>query len=142
MKINIAPKLFSAFLLVICLNAFFVVVVSKFSSLNNIASILKRQNEIKNKLLQISSLHVVQSKSRLIFREIGLDESAESFRKTGSQITLMIDTVLSNIRTVVILDSIVSNNNSNDPELLALRRSFSEKVSENNKKYNYYKQRH
>ena len=136
MKINIAPKLFSAFLLVICLNAFFVVVVSKFSSLNNIASILKRQNEIKNKLLQISSLHVVQSKSRLIFREIGLDESAESFRKTGSQITLMIDTVLSNIRTVVILDSIVSNNKTNDPELLALRKSFSEKVSENNKKYN------
>lgn len=136
MKITIATKLFLGFLVIICLNAFFVIVVSKFSSLNNIASILKSQNEIKNRLLQISSLHVTQAKSRLIFSEIGLQESAQGFKETGTRVTSMIDSVLSDIRTIIVLDSIVSDNDTIDSGLKQLRLSIDEKVAKNNKTYN------
>lgn len=136
MKFNIATKLFLGFLVIICLNALFVIIVSKFSSLNNIASILKSQNEIKNKLLQISSLHVTQAKSRLIFSEIGLEESAESFKETGKRVTSMIDSVLAGIRTIIVLDSIVSDNDTIDPGLKELRVSLDKNVAESNKNYN------
>lgn len=136
MKLNIATKLFLGFFLIICLNAFFVIIVSKFSSLNNIASILKSQNEIKNKLLQISSLHTTQSKSRLIFDEIRLAESAEKFKKTGAQITQMIDSVLTDIRTIIVLDSIVSDHDTIDPGLKELRASLDKNVAKNNTIYN------
>ena len=136
MKFNIATKLFLGFLVIIALNAFFVIIVSKFSSLNNITSILKSQNEIKNKLLQISSLHVTQAKSRLIFSEIGLVESAESFKETGTLVTSMIDSVLADIRTIIVLDSIVSDKDTIDHALQELRVSLDKNVAQNNKIYN------
>ncbi|MCI0474458.1 MAG: hypothetical protein L0Y76_12825, partial [Ignavibacteria bacterium] len=135
-RINIATKLFLGFLGIICLNAFFVLIFAKLSSLNNIASILKKQNEIKNIFLQVSSLHSQQERSRLIYSTIGKDESAENFKKTGSQINILLDSVFSGTRTILLLDSTVSTNKSYNPDLLFLKEKILNSISDNNTLYN------
>ncbi len=136
MKMNIATKLFLGFLVIICLNAFFVLIVSKLSLLNNIASIVKKQNEVKNILLQVGTLHATQERSRLIFGTIGKGESAENFRKSGEYATTMIDSVFRNLRTVIVLDSMVANTGATNPNLEKLIGITYREVVKNNSVYN------
>lgn len=136
MKITIATKLFLGFLVIICLNAFFVLVVSRLSSLNIIASILKRQNKAKNTLLRLENLHAKQGRSRLIYGRIGKDEFAENFKKTGAQTIVMIDSILYNLKVILELDSIVSEKHGYDPELLALIKTVNNNIVKHNSDYN------
>ncbi len=136
MKMNIATKLFLGFLVIICLNAFFVLIVSKLSLLNNIASIVKKQNEVRNILLQVGTLHATQERSRLIFGTIGKGESAENFRKSGLQATEMVDSVFKNLRTIIVLDSMVSNTGLRNYDLERLISITNQEVVKNNLVYN------
>ncbi len=135
-KIRIATKLFLGFLGIICLNVFFVLIVSKLSSLNSIASILKKQNEIKNNFLQISSLHSQQERSRLIYSTISKDESAENFLQKGVQINTILDSVLTSIDAILLLDSAVSAHKSYNPDILRLKETIEKNISVNSAKYN------
>jgi HAMP domain-containing protein len=85
--------LFLGFLAVILLNFFYVFVVNQLTDLNSIASILKRQDEAKNKLLQISSLQSDRRRSRTSFEAIGKPESIQNFQKTGASISTLVDSV-------------------------------------------------
>jgi HAMP domain-containing protein len=93
MRFNITLKLFLGFLAVILLNFFYVFVVNQLTDLNSIASILKRQDEAKNKLLQISSLQSDRRRSRTSFEAIGKPESIQNFQKTGASISMLVDSV-------------------------------------------------
>ena len=93
MRFNITLKLFLGFLAVILLNFFYVFVVNQLTDLNSIASILKRQDEAKNKLLQISSLQSDRRRSRTSFEAIGKPESIQNFQKTGASISTLVDSV-------------------------------------------------
>ncbi len=136
MKMNLATKLFLGFLVIICLNAFFVLIVSRLSLLTTITSIVKKQNEVKNILLQVSNLHATQERSRLIYGTIGKEESAENFKKTGSQTTQKMEFVLKNLRTIIRLDSIVANTGQVNPRLVRLYSIVNKEIVENNDQYN------
>ncbi len=136
MKMNLATKLFLGFLVIICLNAFFVLIVSRLSLLTTITSIVKRQNEVKNILLQVSNLHATQERSRLIYGTIGKEASAENFKKTGFQTTQKMEFVLRNLKTIVRLDSIVANTGQVNPRLVGLYSVVNEEIVKNNSKYN------
>lgn len=107
MKIRIAPKLFMGFLVIIFLNASFVLVVSKLSDLNIISTILKRQNDIKNYLIQVENLHVSRTRSRFIYEKLGKDESVENFIERGREAEALIDTIQLSLRRIFQLDSTV-----------------------------------
>ncbi len=136
MKINIATKLFLGFLAVIGLNTFFVLIVSKLSLLNSITSIVKRQNEVKNILLQVSSLHANQERSRLIYKTIGKSESANNFRRTGFQVAEKLRTVQKNLKKIIELDSTVSNTGELNPGLVRLTKVVDDEIVKNNSIYN------
>jgi signal transduction histidine kinase len=136
MRFTIATKLFLGFLIIIFLNVFFVAIVSKLTDLNIIASILKRQNEIKNHLLHISNLHISQTRSRLIFEKLRKQESADNFLQTGRYVATLMDSTLMELTEVYRLDSIVNaENDSTDPGIRQLTVLFNEKVYQNNTTY-------
>ncbi len=142
MRINIGTKLFIGFLIIICLNAIFVMVVSKLSSLNNITSILKKQNEIRNTLLHIENFHNNQERSRLIYGSIGEDKFANKFITTGEQINSLIDSVLYDLITIKELDTLVKEKNSSDSGLIQLSAAVTDQIIKNNIIYNgSFKQR-
>lgn len=105
MKLKIADKLFLGFLVVIFLNLFFVLVTSRLTALNSVASVLRNQNFIRNSLLQISSNHASQARSRIIFEKIGKKESATNFVETGKQNQIILDSITSTMREILISDS-------------------------------------
>ncbi|MBN1128710.1 MAG: HAMP domain-containing protein [Chitinispirillaceae bacterium] len=105
MRLNIATKLFFGFLCVIALNALYYVIVGKTENVNGIVDILKRQNDVKNDLLRLKTLHRVQGPSVISYQRIGRQESAENFRSINRNILLLIDSVGMSIDTIIDIDS-------------------------------------
>lgn len=105
MRINIATKLFFGFLCVILLNVLFLVVVGKTDNVNSIVDILRRQNEIRNKVLRLKTLHRVQGPSIISYQRIGRQESVENFRRINQNILLQIDTIGISIDSIIEIDS-------------------------------------
>lgn len=127
MRITIAPKLFIGFLIVIFLNVFFLVIVSKLENVNSSAKILKKQNEIKNFLLRLKTLHRVQGPSVISYERIGRIESADNFKEMSSKIISILDTIKIHIDSVNNLDSSISTENRysfNKQELRSLRKKI------------------
>ncbi len=127
MRITIAPKLFIGFLIVIFLNVFFLVIVSKLENVNSSAKILKKQNEIKNFLLRLKTLHRVQGPSVISYERIGRIESADNFKEMSSKIISILDTVKIHIDSVNNLDSSISTENRysfNKQELRSLKKKI------------------
>lgn len=137
MKLNIATKLFFGFLGVICLNASYVLIVSKLTALNSIASILEKQNEIKTSLVLFRNLHTNQNISRYLFKSVGLDENLKKFKQTESETVQKIQKALLAINDIIELDSLVVANNENttDSSFLFLRQNIVE-LENKNKMYN------
>ncbi|MFW5785188.1 MAG: HAMP domain-containing protein [Chitinispirillaceae bacterium] len=94
MRVNIAPKLFIGFLVIIFLNVFLFVIVDKTQDLKNIAKILRIQNEIKNSLIRIKTLHNSQDVSAYSFARVGKIESAENFYSVNKDIVSDLDSIL------------------------------------------------
>ena len=112
MRFNITLKLFLGFLAVILLNFFYVFVVNQLTDLNSIASILKRQDEAKNKLLQISSLQSDRRRSRTSFEAIGKPESIQNFQKTGASISALVDSVTLELGVLALMKETVFRSES------------------------------
>ncbi|NLG16727.1 MAG: HAMP domain-containing protein [Fibrobacter sp.] len=108
MRINIYPKLFLGFLVVIFLNVFFLVIVSKTENVNGITRILKRQNEIKNDMLRLKTLHKVQGPSIISYERVGRLESVQNFRGIHNEITALIGAMDIKVDTIQVLDSLFS----------------------------------
>lgn len=126
MRINIAPKLFIGFLIVIFLNVFFMVIVSKLENVNSSSRILKKQNEVKNYLLRLKTLHRVQGPSVISYQRIGRLESADNFKEMSSKIITILDTIKVEIDSVNNLDSLIISENRyslNKQELTTLRKT-------------------
>jgi len=112
MRLNISVKLFLGFLAVILLNFFYVFVVNQLTDLNSTASILKRQDEVKNKLLQISSLQSDRRRSRTSYEAISKPESIKNFQQTGLSIALLVDSVTIDLNTILQWNETVFHANS------------------------------
>ena len=126
MRFNIAPKLFFGFVVIIFLNVFFVVIVSKLTDLNVIATILKSQNEVKNHVLHISNLHTSQTRSQLIYEKLRKQESADNFNQTGGVVATIIDSALAGLHEICRLDSLVNApDDSTDPGVARINRAIS-----------------
>lgn len=139
MRINIAAKLFLGFLVVIFLNVFFVVVVSKVADLNSITKILKRQNEVKNALLRVGTLHNAQARSCLFFQRLKRTESADNFRELGKSVGQLLDTVVNDLNVIRMIDTMVSPREVQGPErqgLLELVHLVNNRVTKANGLYN------
>jgi HAMP domain-containing protein len=136
MRFNIALKLFVGFVTIIFLNVFFVAIVSKLTDLNLIATILKRQNEVKNHLLHISNLHSSQTRSQLIYEKLRQPEYAENFRQTSRYVSLLIDSTIMELTEINKLDSIVNAaSDSAGPGVQNLIAQFNHRVKNNNAVY-------
>lgn len=107
MRISIAPKLFIGFLVVIFLNVFFFVIVSKMENVNTITRILKKQNEIKNDILRLKTLHRVQGPSIISYEKIGHPQSVQNFRETSQKITILYDSICQKFDSILSIDSAV-----------------------------------
>ncbi|NLD99741.1 MAG: HAMP domain-containing protein, partial [Fibrobacter sp.] len=92
------------------MNVFFLVIVSKLENVNRISLILKRQNEVKNYMLRLKTLHRVRGPSVISYERVGLSESVQNFRDMHKKFTLLLDTIGRKIDTVLLLDSIVMHN--------------------------------
>ncbi len=110
MRISIVPKMFIGFFVIIFMNVFFLVIVSKLENVNRISLILKRQNEVKNYMLRLKTLHRVRGPSVISYERVGLSESVQNFRDMHKKFTLLLDTIGRKIDTVLLLDSIVMHN--------------------------------
>lgn len=138
MRISIAPKLFIGFLIVIFLNVFFLVIVSKIENVNSSVKILKNQNELKNSLLKLLTLHRVQVPSVISYERIGRIESADNFREVNVKIVSLIDSIRLRIDSINALDSSIAIENRfslNKQELQTLRKT-AENVTLYNSIYN------
>ncbi len=93
MRLPIALKLFFGFVVIIFLNVFFFVIVSNLENVNTIANIMKRQNNIKNLMLRLKTLHRVQAPSVTSFERLGRQESVENFARTQKEILALCDTI-------------------------------------------------
>lgn len=111
MRLTISSKLFLGFLCVIFLNVIYVVIVNKLSDLNGVANILKRQDEVKNGLLQVANLQSDKRRSRTSYEAIGKQESVENFRQTGRLVLQLLDSVNDELSVISTLDSAVFRKN-------------------------------
>lgn len=107
MKLKIADKLFFGFLVVIFLNLFFVLVTSRLTELNSVASILRNQNHIRNSLIQFSANQSSQARSRIIFEKIGKIESADNFIAMGKQSQILLDSIIGVMEDIVQTDTAI-----------------------------------
>jgi nitrogen fixation/metabolism regulation signal transduction histidine kinase len=138
MKISIAAKLFFGFLVVIFLNVFFVVVVSKLTHLNSIATILNRQNEIRNTMLQVSALHSNQDNLYLIFDKLNRRESVDNFLEIGTQINLLLDSVSQALSIIQTNERILSQSDwSSSHNVAQLTALINEKILLSNSSYQH-----
>jgi HAMP domain-containing protein len=119
MRFTIATKLFIGFLCVIGLNTAYLVVVAKISNVNGIVDIVKRKNEVKNKLLRLKTLHRVQGPSIISYANIGRQESIDNFRNVNLNIVRLIDTILRQMDTIAAIDSRLSANKPYERDLSA-----------------------
>jgi|WetSurMetagenome_2_1015567.scaffolds.fasta_scaffold02997_3 C4-dicarboxylate-specific signal transduction histidine kinase len=111
MRPSISLKLFLGFLFVIFLNVIYVVIVNKLSDLNGVASILKRQDEVKNDLLRVANLQSDKRRSRTSYEAIGKSESVENFRQTGKMVFALLDSITVEMSLISTLDSAVFRKN-------------------------------
>ncbi|MCX7726243.1 MAG: hypothetical protein N2053_05290, partial [Chitinispirillaceae bacterium] len=93
MRITIAPKLFLGFVVIIFLNVFFFVIVSNLEEVSNIANLLKRESEIKNRLIRLKTLHRIQAPSIASFERLGRLESVDNFYMAHREFLFLIDTI-------------------------------------------------
>ena len=107
MRLNIALKLFLGFCAVILLNVFYVFVVNQLTDLNSIATILKIQEDVKNKLLKIDSFQSDRRRSRTSYEAIGKPESVQNFLKAGIEINTQVDSVHEELTTISALNSTI-----------------------------------
>jgi nitrogen fixation/metabolism regulation signal transduction histidine kinase len=114
MRLNIAPKLFIGFLVIIFTNVFFFVIITKLDDLNSIANILKRQNEIKNDLARIKTQHNVQGLMAYSYEKVGKLESVDNFRQVNKDIIGLIDTFSVRADSIYLLDSLITQKNNFD----------------------------
>ncbi len=135
MRLKIADKLFLGFLVVIFLNLFFVLVTSRLTALNSVASILRSQNYIRNSLLQISANQASQTRSGIIFEKIGKIESADNFIATGKQSKVILDSVVDVMKEILITDSIIEVSESLKKEDVALKSVLKDSLLVSLEKY-------
>lgn len=107
MRLNISIKLFLGFLFVIFLNITYVIVVSKLSDLTGIATILKRQDEVKNQLLHVSNMQSDKHRSRTSYEAIGKPESVENFRQTSQVVSKLLDSIELELNVISEFDSLI-----------------------------------
>lgn len=93
MRITIAPKFFFGFVCIIILNVFFFVIVSNLEKINGITNILKQQNEIKNQMLRLKTLHRIQRPSVTSYIRLSRQESVDNFNQTQKQITTLYSSI-------------------------------------------------
>ena len=105
MRIRIAVKLFIGFLVVIFLNVFFFVIVSKIENVNIITRILKKQNEIKNDILRLKTLHRIQGPSIISYEKIGHPQSVLNFQETQQKIIAVFDSICMKYDSIYDIDS-------------------------------------
>ena len=106
MRLKITPKLFLGFVGIISLNVFFFVVVSNLENVINIANILKRQNEVKNLMLRLKTLHRVQAPSVASFERLGRQESVDNFSRTQREIIALSDSIDKKIDSIKLLNEL------------------------------------
>lgn len=128
MKISITVKLFSGFLVVIFLNIFYVVVVSKLSDLNSIVNVLKHQNEAKNALLRIANLHDARTTLYVIYENLGRIESIDNFKTTSADMDKLIDSVISHFDIISSIDTLVSQDETEYHEKRRLLGQINEAI--------------
>jgi phosphoglycerate-specific signal transduction histidine kinase len=105
MRFNISTKLFLGFLFVIFLNIIYFVVVNKLSYLNIYTEILKRQEQVKNALLQTYNIQKDKKRSRTSFEAIGKQESVTNFKQTSLLMRQVIDSIRNELDVISHLDS-------------------------------------
>lgn len=138
MKISISAKLFFGFLVVIFLNVFFVVVVSKLTHLNSIATILNRQNAIRNTMLQVSALHSNQDNLYLIFDKLNRRESVDNFLEIGSQINALLDSVSQALAIIQINERVLSQSDwTSSHDIAQLATIINDKILLSNSRYQH-----
>ncbi len=111
-RTSISSKMFLGFLLVIFLNVLFVVVVSRFSDLYNIARTLGWQNEVKNGLLRIGAAHASQRTNLVVLDKLGRRESLQLITETSAVILEHLDSLESHINAIRAADTVVAANAS------------------------------
>ncbi len=127
MRITIAPKMFFGFVVIILLNVFFFVIVSNLENVSSIASILKRQNEIKNRMLRLKTVHKSQAVSVATFERLGRQESVENFSRTQGEFGILADSInqkLDSIDHLNITGLQDSHSSLNSDALRSLRNSM------------------
>ncbi len=132
MRINIAPKLFLGFLIIILLNAFFVLIVSKLGDLTVIADMLERQNDVKNQLLQIGNIHKEQNASFFSYQNLRFKESVSNFMLRAKRVDSLIDSMQVRLHDILEQDSAVSEEPAYDSQLQSLIATFENEVQKNN----------
>ncbi len=115
MRIRIAVKLFIGFLVVIFLNVFFLVIVSKIENVNTITRILKKQNEIKNDILRLKTLHRIQGPSIISYEKIGHPQSVLNFQETQQKIIAVFDSICLKYDSIYNIDSALIHKTSYNP---------------------------
>jgi HAMP domain-containing protein len=137
MRLNIASKLFIGFVCVILLNAFFFVIVTRMDNVNGIVNILRSQNEVKNNLLRLKTLHRVQGPSIISYQSIGRQESVDDFNGIHIGILHLIDSIQQQIDSIRHLDScLVSKGHSTrNREAIARTNGILHDIGSNNKRY-------
>lgn len=105
MRFTIATKLFIGFLFVIALNAVYIVIVNRINDVTSYVDILKRTNEIKNRLPRLKTLHRIQGPSIISYKTIGMHESVENFRTINRDIAYLLDTIKRQIDSISAIDT-------------------------------------
>ncbi|HEX3019109.1 MAG TPA: histidine kinase dimerization/phospho-acceptor domain-containing protein [Chitinispirillaceae bacterium] len=138
MRISIGPKLFIGFLVVIFLNVFFFVIVSKMENVNTITRILKKQNEIKNDILRLKTLHRIQGPSIISYEKIGHPQSVHNFQQTQQKIISVFDSICLKYDSIINIDSALIQqtiHNQNYPGPLQPLKMFLDTINVFNKIY-------
>ncbi len=121
MRISITPKLFLGFVAIIFLNVFFFVIVSNLENVNGIVNILKRQNEVKNRMLRLKTLHRVQAPSVASFERLGRQELVDNFSQTQQEFISLCDTISSAIDSIITMNNQIIRDNLVSESLTALQ---------------------
>ncbi len=135
MRIPIAAKVFLGFLVVVFLNVFYVVVVFKLSALNNIAHILKKQDSVQQGFLRIQNLHQSRRRLRVIYNGLKNEESVENFRGISSTVSGLLDSLVAQLDSVRLLDSLVTRETTPDPRVARLIQNVRQGAQESNRRY-------
>lgn len=135
MRLNIASKLFLGFLAIVFLNMFYMVVVLRFTDLKTIAHILKKQDWTQQGFLRISNLHDSRRRSHVIFDRIRKEESIDNFRETSHGIAVLLDSMVLQLDSVVLLDSAIASSEGSQTGIRNLASLVHDNVVTYNNQY-------